>query len=210
MLPLLWLAFTAPATAIALPPPSVLQPEVAQRLLDPPRCLQLRCADGEWVVAAMPQIPAGRLRVDGSGLPGGGGRLRLNGSRRDWVKAQGSNARVGLQYGAQMVKTGDTSLSVAVEPGYRLQGSVDDGVAQTGPVLRGQLEWSHALDAETRLSQTARLEAGQHGAYLRNSLSLVWQIQPQWSLGTGVDTRRDSALQSRNQTDMSVKLRYLF
>ncbi len=40
MPPLLWLVLAAPPTAFAVPPPlPVLQPEVAQRLLDPPVCL---------------------------------------------------------------------------------------------------------------------------------------------------------------------------
>lgn len=209
MLPLLLMAATLPPV---IPPdiPSLLSPEMAQRLVDPPRCLEPRCVRGEWVVDAMPRIPAGQIRVDGSALPGAGGRLRLPGSQRSWVKAQGSNARVGLQYGAQMVKTAATSVRVAMEPGYRLQAGADDGVIEVGPVLRGQVEWSHALGEEGRIAQTARLELGQRGAYLRNSVSFVWQLHPRWSLGTGLETRHDSTQQSRNQADMTVKLRYLF
>ena len=55
--------------------------------------------------------------------------MRLPGSQRSWIKARGSNARVGLQYGEQMLKTADTSVSVAMETGYRLQGYADDGPA---------------------------------------------------------------------------------
>lgn len=204
------LALVAPPAFNALPPEPLLQPELLQRLVDPPRCLQASCLSGEWVEGARPGIPAGQLRVDGSALPGGGGRLRLPGVRPDWIKAQGSNARVGLQYGTRMVETGQTRVSLLMEPAYRLQGGVDDGIEGTGPVLRGQIAWSHALGAHAQVSQTARLEAGQGRAYLRNSLSVVWQLHPQWSLGTGVDTRHDSAIPSRNQTDMTVKLRYLF
>lgn len=141
---------------------------------------------------------------------GGGGRLRLPGARPDWVKAQGSNVRVGLQYGTQMVKTGQTSVSLLMEPAYRLQGGVDDGVQNTGPVLRGQIAWSHALGANASVSQTARLEVGQGGAYLRNSLSLDVRLWPQWTLGAGVETRHDSGLSARNQTDTSVKLKYAY
>lgn len=210
MLPLLWLAFSAPPTAIAIPPVPVLQPEVAQRLIDPPRCLAARCVNGEWRVEAMAAIPSGQRRVDADDLPGGGGRLRLPSERRDWMKAQGSNARVGMQYGLQAVKTRDTSVRVAVDTGYRLQGYADDGIAGTGPILRGQVEWQQALGEYARLSQTTRLETGQRGAYLRNSLLVKVQLRPALTLSSGVEFRRDSELAGRNQTDATLNLKYAF
>lgn len=210
MLPLLWLAFSAPPTALAQPPVPVLQPEVARRLVDPPRCLKARCVNGEWSVDAMADIPSGQRRLDADDLPGGGGRLRFSSARRDWLKAQGSNARVGMQYGVQAMKTRDTSVRVSVDTGYRLQGYADDGTAGTGPILRGQVEWNQALGKRARLSQTTRIETGQHGAYLRNSLLVNVQLQPMLTLSSGVEMRRDSDLVGRNQTDATLKLRYAF
>ncbi len=210
MLPLLWLAFSAPPTTIALPLLPVLPPEVAQRLIDPPRCLKARCVNGEWSVDAMAAIPSGQRRIDANDLPGGGGQLRLPNERRDWMKAQGSNARVGVQYGVQAMKTRDTSVRVSVDTGYRLQGYADDGTAGTGPILRGQVEWNQALGKRARLSQTTRIETGQHGAYLRNSLLLNVQLQPMLTLSSGVEMRRDSDLVGRNQTDATLKLKYAF
>ena len=210
MLPLLWLAFSAPPTAIALPPLPVLQPEVVQRLIDPPRCLKARCVNGEWSVDAMADIPSGQRRLDADDLPGSGGRLRLPNERRDWMKAQGSNARVGMQYGVQAMKTRDTSVRVSVDTGYRLQGYADDGTAGTGPILRGQVEWNQALGKRARLSHTTRIETGQHGAYLRNSLLVNVQLQPMLTLSSGVEMRRDSDLVGRNQTDATLRLRYAF
>ncbi|TXH35194.1 MAG: DUF481 domain-containing protein [Burkholderiaceae bacterium] len=210
MLPLLWLAFTAPPLAYAPAPLPVLPPEVAQRLVDPPRCLSARCVRDEWRVDAMPSIPAGQLRVDGSTLPGAGGRLRMAAMRRDWIKPQGSNARVGMQYGVQAVSSAATSLKMVVDTGYRLQGYADDGIAGTGPILRGQLEWNQVLGERAKLSQTTRIETGQHGTYLRNSLLLNLKLQPDLTLSSGVETRRDSALMGRNQTDAKVNLRYVF
>lgn len=210
MLPLLWLAFSAPPTTISLPLLPVLPPEVAQRLIDPPRCLKARCVNGEWAVDAMAAIPSGQRRVDANDLPGGGGRLRLPNERRDWMKAQGSNARVGMQYGVQAMKTRDTSVRVSVDTGYRLQGYADDGTAGTGPILRGQVEWNQALGKRARLSQTTRIETGQHGAYLRNSLLVNVQLQPMLTLSSGVEMRRDSDIVGRNQTDATLKLKYAF
>ncbi|MFN7183041.1 MAG: DUF481 domain-containing protein [Thermomonas haemolytica] len=210
MLPLLWLVLAAPPTALAVPPLPVLQPEVVQRLLDPPRCLAARCANGEWVVEAMPAIPLGQRRVGPDDLPGGGGRLRVPGATRDWVKAQGSNARVGMQYGLQALQTRDTSVKLSVDTGYRLKPYADDGIAGTGPIVRGQLEWNQALGRHARLSQVARLETGQHGAFLRNSLLLNVQLQPALTLSSGVEMRRDRDLAGRDQTDATVKLKYAF
>lgn len=211
MLPLLWLAFSVPPSAIEIAPVPVMDAAVVQRLADPPQCLAARCASGEWQVGAMPAIPAGQLRIDGDDLPGSGGRLRVaERPRRDWVKAQGSNARVGLQYGLQAMKTEDTSVAVAFDTGYRLQGYAEDGIAGTGPVLRGNVEWRQSLGERTRLSQTTRIETGQHGTYLRNSLLLNFQLQPALTLDTGVELRRDSEVSGRNQTDAKLNLRYVF
>lgn len=210
MLPLLWLVFSAPPTALAAPPMPVLQPEVVRRLLAPPRCLAARCAGGEWVVEAMPAIPLGQRRVGPDDLPGGGSRWRVSGASRDWVKAQGSNARVGMQYGLQALQTRDTSLKLSVDTGYRLKPYADDGIAGTGPIVRGQLEWSQALGRRARLSQVTRLETGQHGAFLRNSLLLNVQLQPALTLSSGVETRRDRDLAGRDQTDATLKLKYAF
>ncbi len=211
MPPLLWLVLAAPPTAFAVPPPlPVLQPEVAQRLLDPPVCPAPRCVNGEWVVEAMPAIPPGQRRVGPEDLPGGGGRLRVPGATRDWVKAQGSNARVGMQYGLQALQTRDTHVTLALDTGYRLKPYADDGIAGTGPILRGQLEWNQALGRYARLSQVTRLETGRHGAFLRNSLLLNVQLRPALTLSSGVELRRDRDLAGRDQTDATVKLKYAF
>lgn len=211
MLPLLWLAFAAPPTAIDFVPVPVIDTLVLQRLIDPPRCLSARCVNGEWQVDAMSAIPAGQLRVDGHDLPGAGSRLRVAPRpRKDWVRPQGSNARVGMQYGMQAVKSEYASLAWAIDTGYRLEAYADDGIAGTGPVLRGNLEWRQSLGERTRLSQTTRIETGLHGTYLRNSLQLKFQLQPALTLDTGVELRRDSAVDGRNRTDARLNLRYVF
>lgn len=210
MLPLLWLALSAPPLAITQIAEPILPQEVALRLVEPPRCLYARCAKGEWVVDAMPEIPSGQRRVDGSALPGAGSQMRLPNERRDWVKAQGSNARVGVQYGVEAINTPGTSVRVAVDTGYRMQGYAEDGIAGTGPVVRGQVEWNQALGDNAKLTQTTRLETGQTGAFLRNNLQLEVQLQPDLILSSGVEMRRDSHLTGRNQTDATLNLRYMF
>lgn len=211
MLPLLWLAFSAPPSAIELAPVPAMDTVVVQRLVDPPRCLAARCVNGEWQVGAMPVIPAGQLRIDADALPGAGGRMRVPvRPRRDWVRAQGSKARVGMQYGMQALKSEDASVAVVVDTGYRMQAYADDGTAGTGPVLRGNVEWRQSLGERARLSQVTRIETGEHGTYLRNSLLLKLQLQPALSLDTGVEMRRDSAITGRNQTDAKLNLRYVF
>ncbi|RZA13432.1 MAG: DUF481 domain-containing protein [Lysobacteraceae bacterium] len=211
MLPLLWLAFTAPPIAIEHVPNVLPDPMMVERLLAPPRCLAAACVRGEWQVDAMPSIPAGQRRLDGQDLPGGGGLWQIaDQQRRDWMKAQGSKARVGLQYGLQALKTADASVKVAFGTSYRMQGYADDGMAGTGPVFRSQLEWNQSLGKNARLSQTTRVETGQHGTYLRNSLQFNLQLQPDLILSSGVDMRRDSAVSSRNQTDATMNLRYAF
>ncbi|MCR6495145.1 DUF481 domain-containing protein [Thermomonas sp. S9] len=148
------------------------------------------------------------------GRAGGPARRRRPPARarrpRDWVKAQGSNARVGMQYGLQALQTRDTRVTLALGTGYRLTPYADDGIAGTGPILRGQLEWNQALGRYARLSQVTRLETGRHGAFLRNSLLLNVQLRPALTLSSGVELRRDRDLAGRDQTDATVKLKYAF
>jgi putative salt-induced outer membrane protein YdiY len=115
-----------------------------------------------------------------------------------------------VQYGLQALKTEGASVAVAFDTGYRLQGYAEEGIAGTGPVLRGNVEWRQSLGERARLSQTTRVETGQHGTFLRNSLLLRFQLQPALSLDTGVETRRDSEVRGRNQTDAKLNLRYVF
>ena len=211
MLPLLWLAFTAPPITLGHAPAPIIEPVVVQRLLAPPRCLAPACAHGEWQVAAMARIPAGQRRIDADDLPGNGSLLHIaDRKRRDWMKPQGSNDRVGVQVGMQALNTDDASVAFSVDTAYRLQAYADDGTAGTGPVLRGQLEWRQALGERARLSQTTRVETGQHGTFLRNSLLFKLQLQPQLTLSSGVEFRRDSDISGRNQTDATLNLRYAF
>lgn len=211
MLPMLWLAFTAPPIALEHVPNPLPETVVVDRMLSPPQCLLAACLGGEWQPDALASIPAGQRRIDGNDLPGMGGRMRLaDQKRRDWMKPLGSNARVGMQYGLQALKTRETSLQVAVDTGYRLQGYADDGIAGTGPILRGQIEWQQALGEFTRLSQTTRVETGLHGTYLRNSLQFKVQLQPSLTLSSGVELRRDSDVSGRNRTDATLNLRYAF
>lgn len=211
MLPLLWLAFTAPPITLELASIPVIEPVVVQRLLEPPQCLAATCVHGEWLVDAMADIPAGQRRIDADDLPGNGSLLRLaDQKRRDWMKPQGSNDRVGMQYGVNAFTTDEASVAFSVDTAYRLQAYADDGTAGTGPVLRGQLEWRQALGERARLSQTTRVETGQHGTYLRNSLLFNLQLQRDLTLSSGVEFRRDSDASGRNQTDATLNLRYAF
>ena len=211
MLPLLWLAFTAPPITLDHVPAPILEPVVAQRLLAPPQCLAAACLHGEWQLSGLPEIPAGQRRLDAGDLPGTGSVLHIaDRKRRDWMKPQGSNDRVGMQVGMNALSTDDASVAFSVDTAYRLQAYADDGTAGTGPVLRGQLEWRQALGERARLSQTTRVETGQHGTYLRNSLQLNIKLQPDLTLSSGVDMRRDSDVRGRNQTDATLNLRYAF
>ena len=198
MLPLLWLAFTAPPITLDHVPAPILEPVVAQRLLAPPQCLAAACLHGEWQLSGLPEIPAGQRRLDAGDLPGTGSVLHIaDRKRRDWMKPQGSNDRVGMQVGMNALSTDDASVAFSVDTAYRLQAYADDGTAGTGPVLRGQLEWRQALDdADTRtcISAERAMNRALHGschvpvaAYARldgDTLSLAGLV------GSAVDGRR--------------------
>ena len=99
---------------------------------------------------------------------------------------------------------------MSVDTGYRMKGYADDGIAGTGPILRGQVEWQQALSKNTRLSQTTRVETGQRGTFLRNSLQVKTQLRPALTLSSGVDLSHDSNLVGRNKTNATMNLKYAF
>ena len=84
-----------------------------------------------------------------------------------------------------------------------------DGIAGTGQCARQPGMAAGAGRAHPALGGH-RIETGQHGTYLRNSLQLKFQLQPALTLDTGVELRRDSEVTGRNQTDAKLNLRCVF
>lgn len=218
-----WLALLAPPVYV-LPLPQAPELPAAMALatgraeLRTP-CLALRCRDAEW----QPPSPASTYAFRGedqpvrrSVLPGQaspGPRLRASASRRDWVAGDGNAARLGARYGIDAIRTPDTRLTMEVGTGYRLQPYADDGIADTGVVARGYVEWRRTLAPWAALTQQLRVETGRGDTVVRTRVGVDVELLPQWTLRSSVDTRHDSAGNGgRGVTDSNgtVQLRYVF
>lgn len=94
-----------------------------------------------------------------------------------------------------------------------MQPYVDDGVATTGAVARGKVEWRQQLAPRTLLVQQLKLEAGRSDTYVRNTVGVDVEVLPQWLLQSSLETRHDSAAdggRGRTENTGKVQLRYAF
>lgn len=223
MLAPLWLAvaglpvFHQPLAAVPDAPAAIALASNEVTLRRP--CLRLRCADSEW---RMPE-PAttyayreGGRQVVRTTLPGAatpGVRTLPAPSRRDWVKPYAGLDRVGGRYGRTVVDSPSTGVDIELGTGYRWQPYADNGSADTGLVARGRVELRQKLGEHAHLLQQTRIEAGRENAFLRNSLGVEVQLQPQWSLSSDVEIRHDTAANGGSgatDTTGNVRLEYAF
>lgn len=223
MLAPLWLAvaglpvFHQPFAAVPDSPAAVALASHEVTLQRP--CLRLSCSASEW----QPPAPAttyayreGERKVVRTPLPG----AALPGVRRlpapghhDWMKAYAGLDRVGGRYGMTVVDKPGTGIDVELGTGYRWQPYADNGGADTGLVARGRIELRQQLGERAHLLQETRIEAGRENAFVRNSLGLEVQLQPQWSLSSDVEIRHDTAANGgdgHTDTTGNVRLRYAF
>lgn len=181
-------------------------------------CLQLQC--GEWERPAAATTYAYRehaRQVKRTALPGekkpGTRALPAPNARHDWMAPYAGLDRVSARYGRSVIDKPNTDVSIEVGTGYRWRPYVDNGGADTGPVARGFIELRQKIGPYAQLRQQTRIEAGRDNTWLRNSLGVEVQFQPQWSLSSDLEVRHDTAANGGDgatNTEGKVRLRYAF
>lgn len=158
-------------------------------------CYSTRCGDEEWRrELTLPPLPAKRaagLPI----LPGAKPRAPLAaGATARTTRAGYSNPfRVGGRVGVQAVREPDTRLGVQVGAGYRLAPLHDDGIADTGPVLRGEVDFGRRLGERAHWTQRVQVEAGRDGdTFVKQSFGLEVEVWPAWLLETDYVIRHGS------------------
>ncbi|HEU4991143.1 MAG TPA: DUF481 domain-containing protein [Luteimonas sp.] len=198
----------APATGAPAGVPAAVALAAGDVSLQRP-CYSFECLQAGWRVPAA-ALPARRDPFAlPRALPAQRTSLRTPMSRRDWVAAYGSNARLGTRYGIDAVRDPDTQVRVEVGSGFRLQPYAEDGIGHIGPVARGSLSWLQRIGDNAQLEQQVRVEAGRGDTYVRNSMALDIGLQSNWTLRSSIDLRHDSASDD-TATQGSVQLRYTF
>ena len=186
-------------------------------------CFRLACADVEWMpTAATPARPDARapgtvVAIRSQRLPRLATRrfigLYSPASRRDWFYSTGGAALVDTRYGLEAVRSPQTQVEVELGTGYRLQPYANYGTAAQGPVATGHLRLSQRLGERAELSQQVRMERGRENAFIRQTVGLDLQLDPQWSLLGDFELRHDTAGnggEGRTDREGSVRLRYAF
>lgn len=186
-------------------------------------CLQLRCPGREWQadaprrVVAQTTAPGAVTTIAPLRLPQLATRryigLHSPASRRDRFYSTGGDALVATRYGLEAVRGPDTQVQLEFGTGYRLQPYADYGTAAQGPVASGQLRLSQRLGERAALSQQVRVERGRENAFVRQTIGLDLQLDPQWSLLGDVELRHDTAGdggEGHTDREGSVRLRYVF
>ncbi|WP_202839287.1 DUF481 domain-containing protein [Luteimonas saliphila] len=187
-------------------------------------CLRLACADGEWMASrpgasalARTSAPGAIPAIEPQRLPRLATRryigLSSPASRRDWFYSTGGAALVDTRYGLEAVRSRHTQVQIELGTGYRLQPYANYGTAAQGPVASGQLRLSQRLGERAELNQQVRVERGRENAFVRQTIGLDLQLDPQWSLLGDLELRHDSAGNGgdgRTDREGSVRLHYAF
>ncbi|TYT26033.1 DUF481 domain-containing protein [Luteimonas viscosa] len=187
-------------------------------------CLRLACADAEWTASRVTRrtlvrapVPGAIPAIEPQRLPRLATRryigLHSPASRRDWFYSTGGAALVDTRYGLEPVRSGQTQVQIEFGTGYRLQPYANYGTAAQGPVATGQLRLSQRVGERAEINQQVRVERGRENAFVRQTIGLDLQLDPQWSLLGDLEVRHDSAGNGgdgRTDREGSVRLRYAF
>lgn len=184
-------------------------------------CYRLVCADAEWM------IPEGHRRMDPTHAPGSYARIapadlpqlasrRVIGlsspaTRRDWFYSTGQDDRIAATYGFEALRLPTTRLQVELGTGYRMLPYVDFGTGSTGPIARGSLQLSQRFGERALLQQRVQVETGRAETFVRQTIGLDLQLQPQWTLSSDFELRhREGAAGGTTDTEGAMRLRYAF
>jgi len=168
-------------------------------------CFSTRCGDEEWRRQLLPtpsttghrRANAQRPRLPGTraAMP-----LRAPAVPRDSRSNYSNDWRIGTRYEMQALRDGDTQLGLQFGAGYRLAPLYDDGIGNTGPVLRGTIDIGQRLGERAWWTQRIQFEAGRGERFVKQSIGLDVQLWPTWTLETDVIIRHDSRGDSGSET----------
>lgn len=99
---------------------------------------------------------------------------------------------VAIGYGHTFVKNDRTTLMTQVGPGYRRAKDATTGATEGELIVRGMLEYKHALTDTTTLYDTVLIEAGSDNTFASNEFGLAVAINSKLALKFGFDARHNT------------------
>lgn len=124
-----------------------------------------------------------------------------------------SQSTFSIGYGYTAIDSETTKLSAEVGPGYRRAKSSSTGETENDTIVRGQIDFSHQLTANTTLGNLLLVESGSDNTFIQNDLGLKVAMNSKLALKAGVQVRNNSDVGpgiDKTDTLTTVNLVYTF
>ncbi len=97
-----------------------------------------------------------------------------------------------LGYGYTAIDDETTRLSAEVGPGYRRAKSARTGESESDTIVRGQIQYSHALTANTTLGNELLVESGSDNTFAQNDIGVTVAMNESFALKAGLQVRHNT------------------
>lgn len=124
-----------------------------------------------------------------------------------------SQTTFSIGYGYQWVDSETTKLRTEIGPGYRRAKSSSTGDTEGEGILRGAIDFSHALSDTATLVNSFLLESGSDNTFLQNDFGVAVSINQSLALKAGLQARHNSEvgpLVKKTDTLTTMNLVYTF
>ena len=118
-----------------------------------------------------------------------------------------------IGYAYQAIQSDTTKLGLSIGPGYRRAKDTVTGRTESDGIVRGTLDFSHRLTANTELVNALLVEAGDDNTFAQNDLGLVVAMNSKLALKAGLQTRHNTDVvpgTKKTDTLTTVNLVYNF
>lgn len=107
-----------------------------------------------------------------------------------------------IGYGYRWLDDERTKFAAELGPGYRRAKRADSGELDTDLILRGVVDFSHALTPNTALTNKLLVESGDSNNFAQNDFGVAVAMNSRLALKTGIQLRHNSEVEpGRRKTD---------
>jgi putative salt-induced outer membrane protein len=119
---------------------------------------------------------------------------------------------IAVGYGRQVIKDDSTLLSFEIGPGYKWADPVSTEQSSEGEgVLRGQMEFKHAFNANTSIYDTFLLESGSDNTFAQNDAGVQVKMTESLALKAGLLVRHNTETEApTKKTDTLTTLNLVY
>lgn len=123
-------------------------------------------------------------------------------NERDRFSTNEYQTTIAAGYGFEAFMDDDTRLVLEAGPGYRWAKEQDVRVHSNEAIVRGSMDFSHQLTANTRLYDLLLVESGSDNTFVRNDFGVQVNMTDALALKAGFELRHNTrATDDRRRTD---------